>query len=121
LVFYAYKASDDYTTNTVEEHAIEKLVWENRLVKLKAYNTKKKFLEIEIHGYYTLGTDSACLAFGRFVKSLTDIDPNLSIWVTGRFVPSLYNPISRDWAKILADPSRVEQFNRNLVLSQKFN
>jgi len=49
----------------------------------------------------TLGTDGACAAFGMWALRMTE--KYGCIYVTNEWVPSAKNPITHEWAQVLAE------------------
>lgn len=73
----------------------------------------RKYLVIHIDGWMTEGTDSACEAAAECFHELTGL--GLTLEVQGKFVPSVMNPMDRDWTTYLVGETDTHPKDRRDV------
>ena len=69
--------------------------------KIVDLDHKRRFLTIEISGWMTKGTDTACIKAAQCFHSLTSL--GLILKVQGEWVPSQMNPMDRHWTAYLLE------------------
>ncbi len=71
----------------------------------KAFTESERMIEgclaVEAPDELTIGTDGACAAFGMWALRMTEKFG--CIYVTNEWVPSAKNPITHEWAQVLAE------------------
>ncbi|MGW8180036.1 MAG: hypothetical protein ACWGQW_14935 [bacterium] len=72
--------------------------------EIEGVNPDKKILFVQVDSYFTGGSDGACESFGWLMVNMLDEMPaGWKIFVTNEWVPSKENPISKEWAAVLAE------------------
>ena len=66
------------------------------------YDPDLNMVTLEVKGYMAKGTDHACLTFGKAIYRIAKIDPFMTIYLKGDWIPSRENPISFTTARALA-------------------
>lgn len=72
--------------------------------EIDGVDPEKRILYINVDPMFTRGDDGSCEAFGSLVYNILDEIPDgWQLFVTNEWVPSAKNPISKPWAKVLAE------------------
>lgn len=87
--------------DTREVRALKTRISTESDIKFISFDHSTKRLEIKIGDLIGNGSDGACEYFAEFVWALFEINPEMTVFVHGSFVPSRENPITRTWASHL--------------------